>query len=307
MKRAYLFLIAAGLILVMLGGCGMFDRTTASQGSGSLAEPDAAVVQTDPEKDPADRPEESASAEQAGQPAIQADPETVEVFMDSPVFADLNGDGETTEITLADDDDNLSLHTAQGDSQYEISFVDLSIGYFMNAYYVKSYDGYPFFVVSYDYCSDDFETKAMNFSGAEPKEIFKTPLYVDWIDEFGFEAYGYLQSAGTWAVRTHAYFVQNGIEWRGTYVLDRSAPSYTKVRTAMELPVQILVSDAYIESSLPPGTVLGFMATDGESYMDFELEDGTKGRLNFVWNENWIEEIDDIPIYEYFVDLPQFG
>jgi len=44
-----------------------------------------------------------------------------------------------------------------------------------------------------------------------------------------------------------------------------------------------------------------------ETYMEFSLWDGTEGYFNFDWCDDWIETIDGVPVYEYFVDLPQFG
>lgn len=285
MNRAVLFLTAAIMICMVLSGCRVSDRTAILQDDNASTKVDTATFEA----------------------KTQEEAKVVELLINSPFSADLNRDGETREILLSDAGEQMNLLVGKGDSRAEFFLVDTSIGYLVNANYVQSYDGYPFFVVSYDYCSDDYETKVLVFSGKEIKEIFKTLLYVEWIDEFGFEACGYLQSVGTWAVRTHAYFVQDGIEWRGVYVLDQRAPTYQKVRTAIELPVQIQVNDTYMQTRLPPGTILGFTKTDGESYMDFVLEDGTQGKLGFSWSEDWTEVIGNTPIYKYFEDLPQFG
>lgn len=285
MKRSVLFLTAAIMMGMVLSGCRVSDQPAVLQGENTSIKAETAAAEA----------------------KTQEEARVVELLINNPFFADLNRDGETKKIQLSDADEQIKLLIGKGDSRTEFFLVDTSIGYLVNAYYVQSYDGYPFFVASYDDCSDDYVAKVLVFSGEEIEEIFKTPLYVEWIDEFGFEAYGYLQSAGTWAVRTHAYFVQDGIEWRGVYELDQRAPTYQKVRTAKELPVQIQVNDAYMQTSLPPETVLSFTKTDGESYMDFVLEDGTQGKLEFSWSEDWIELIDNIPVYEYFEDIPQFG
>ena len=285
MKRAVLFLTAVIMIAAALSGCRVSEQPAGLRDESAPIKADTETAET----------------------KTQEEARVVELLVNSPFFADLNRDGESREVLLSDAGEQMKLLVGTGDSSAEFFLVDTSIGYLVNAYYVQSFDGYPFFVASYDDCSDDYVAKVLVFSDGEIKEIFKTPLYVDWIDEFGFEAYGFLQSVGTWAVRTHAYFVQDGIEWRGVYELDQNAPTYQKVHTAMELPVQLIVNDTYIQTSLPTGTILGFTKTDGESYMDFVLEDGTQGKLGFSWSEDWIEVIDNIPIYEYFEDLPQFG
>jgi len=302
-KRSYVFVVAAMLVLLLWSGCEIITQSTDTSDDGSAVQSEDITAEADTEGNSQEAYLESSE----NQEIHSENSEVVVMFLDTPILVRLSNDNKTTEIKITNTDDLLTFYSQDDESKYSIYLIDVSIGYFVNSYYVKSFDGYPFFVVSYDYCSDDYETKVMNFSNSEPKEIFSLPLYVVQIDENGFEAYGYLQSAGTWAVNTHAYFVNDGIEWRGTYVLDQKADSYTKVQTVMELPVQMLTNGIYTDSALPPGTTLSFTETDGKSYMSFLLNDGAEGKISFTWDDDWIEVIDGIPIYEYFNNLPQFG
>lgn len=294
MKRFIVFLIISFLFLLSL--CGCVDGTSTYPESTTII----AVAEE------ADNPNQPSSLNMEKQKIYSQTSEVVEMFLDIPIFAEINEDS-IVEIYLTNINETLSLCMANSDFTHCIDLADLPAGYLINAYYINTFDGYSFVVVSFDYCSDDFETKVVSLSDFEPEEIFSLPLYAKQVDEFGFEAYGYLQAAGTWAVGTHAYFINNDVEWRGTYVLDKEGPSFTKLQTASELPVQMLIDDRYAESSVPAGTVLSFSETDGTSYMTFVLDDGSEGKLNFERNDNGFEMIDGKPVDEYFFDLPQFG
>jgi len=264
-------------------------------------------VETAEEGNPADKTEKTDNEPTLTPTAETPQPGVVELFLGESISVDLYGDGTVTALTIVDSDGALTLRSTQGSNEHSIPIADIPAGYLSNAYYVRSFDGYPFVIVSYDYISDDFETKVFTFTGIEPHEEFKLPLYVTLVDELGFDTYGFLQAVGTWAVSTSAYFVNDTIEWRGMYVLDKGGDAYTKARTVMNLPVQLIQDDNYVDTFLAPGTELGFIYTDGESYVWFVLDDGTEGVLYFEWDSDWIELIDGVNAYEYFEELPLFG
>lgn len=116
----------------------------------------------------------------------------VELFLGEPVLVDLDGAGVMTEIEIIDADGALVLLSTQGGFEHHLYIANIPAGYLTNAYFVKSFDGYPFVVVSYDYCSDDYETSVLTFSGFEPSGNFKLPIAVHKINENKFSTYGYI-------------------------------------------------------------------------------------------------------------------
>lgn len=310
--RSCIFVFSIISILLLFNACILITPQT-DDDPNDIIEDDQDTVKNDNESaddhatSPTEKPQKTYSPAESAKTPVASNPEVIELFLNEPVSVDLYGDGTAVKLEIADSGDSLVFHAIAGGSERTLSIADIPAGYITNAYYVKSYDSYPYAVVSYDYCSDDYETCVISFSGFEPVESLRLPLYVAEIDVDYFTAYGYIQSAGTWAVATSVYFVRDTIEWRGTYVLDQSAPSYTEMEVARELPVYLWEDGEYKEYSLSPEAPLSFTATDGESYMEFTLWDGTEGYFNFEWDSDWLEIIDGISVYEYFVDLPSYG
>ncbi len=141
MNRAVLFLTAAIMICMVLSGCRVSDRTAILQDDNASTKVDTATFEA----------------------KTQEEAKVVELLINSPFSADLNRDGETREILLSDAGEQMKLLVGKGDSRAEFFLVDTSIGYLVNANYVQSYDGYPFFVVSYDYCSTTMRPKCWFF------------------------------------------------------------------------------------------------------------------------------------------------
>ncbi|OQB25279.1 MAG: hypothetical protein BWY11_00610 [Firmicutes bacterium ADurb.Bin182] len=233
------------------------------------------------------------------------EPGIYELTPAEPVIADING--KASEIEIINSDGSLFLLYSGSGPEQRVLIADIYAGYLLDAYFVLSSDSCPYLVVSYDYCSDDYETKVFSFSGSEPLEILSLPLYVSWIEDFGFEANGYIDAVGTWDVITTVYFVHDTIEWRGTYVLDTESESYTEVIVARDLPVYLNNDGTYEESTLLPGAPVYFTSTDGETYMEFVLWDDTEGYFNFERNGDWEPMIGGAPAFDYFDELPMFG
>ncbi len=298
--RSYIFVITIVMILLLLTACIQIIPPSDDNTSEKPANPIEDDIAVNNET-PTQKPVPAKETPDAPQPSV------LELFLNEQIMVDLNGDGSMTEIAINDVDGKLVLSSAQGGFDNDILIADIPAGHLTNAYYVKSADGYPFVVVSYDYISDDFETSVFSFKGFEPNRDLTLPLYVTRVDEFGFDAYGYVQAVGTWAASASVYFILDTIEWRGTYILDQDSVTYTQAKTVMNLPVQIWSSGDYVSKVLAPGTVISFVETDGESYISFVLDDGTEGYISFEWNSDWIELIDGIRAYEYFEELPLFG
>ncbi|MBT3319610.1 MAG: hypothetical protein HN948_07385 [Clostridia bacterium] len=304
-RSLIIFVICIILIPLLFTACIQIMPQPTSDTTEETAESVEEDKPTEDEPEPTDKPDSTDPPQESKSPSSQ--PGATELFLGEPIMVDLYGDGTATQIKIIDEDGALVLMSAQGSVENALQIANIPAGYLTNAYYVKSFDGYPFVIVSYDYISDDYETKVFTFTGFEPYEEFKLPLYVTQINEFGFDAYGYIQAVGTWAAGTSVYFVQDMIEWRGTYVLDKDGDAYTKAITAMNLPVLLIQNDEDVYTNLAPGTALSFIETDGESYVWFVLDDGTDGEFYFEWDSDWIEMIDGVNAYEYFEELPLFG
>ncbi len=305
--RSCIFVVSIILLLILFPACNIVVQNNSEEQTKDTSQNEP-VEQTQPEEQT--KPEESPADSTAPTAAPNNDmpqPEVIELGLDEIISVDLYGTGDETMLELAFSNGLLVLHVSGDGYAHELLLAEMPDGYLTSAYYVHSFDGYPFVVASYDYISDDFETSAVRFSGTEPVCDFRLPLYVENIDELEFSAYGYLQAAGTWAAGTTVYFVDDDIEWRGTYVLDQQSPTYTELEVAKELPVKLLNNGEYEDSALLPGAPLSFTVTDGDTYMEFVLWDGTEGVFYFEWSGDWIETIDGVPVYEYFVNLPQFG
>jgi hypothetical protein len=74
-----------------------------------------------------------------------------------------------------------------------------------------------------------------------------------------------------------------------------------------ELPVMMFVDGEYVEDTLPAGTLLYFTASDGSSYMDFRLTDGSMGRITYTWGKESCAMINGISMYEYFDNVEYCG
>ena len=310
--RSCIFVVTIILLLVLFTACDIFfpgynDYVVIDEEDEPEDE-----AEDDPEDDPEDEavppeiPQFTPETPETSAP-VNAQPGVTELIIDKPVMVDLYSTGEQTILELTFDNSLLAIHAIGDGYDNEMLIADMPDGYVLSAYYVKSYDGYPFVTVSYDYISDDFETSVIEFSGYEPECNFRLPLYVTEIEDDYFTAYGYVNAVGTWAVSTSVYFVMDSLDWRGVYELDQQAPAYMDVDVAMNLPVKLKQNGEYKDSTLLPGAPVSFIATDAETYMEFELWDGTEGIFYFEWDDDWFETINGVSVFDYFHDLPQFG
>ena len=303
MKRIFIF----GLIVLLTvsAGCVIKADTVPSETDLTGNSPALSPVKQSPVTAPNPPGEPTAPINHVAD-ADDIEPGTYDLFLNKPITTWIND--ITIKMEISQSDGSLFLLSSGNAFSYDyrIPIAEIPAGSLVSAFYVLSSDGYPFVVVSFDYCSDDYVTKVFSFSGSEPHEIFSLPLPVSQIDEYGFNVNGYLNAVGTWDVTTSAYFVQDTVEWRGTYVLETESESYTEVTIAKDLPVT-LFHDTYKASTLGPGAPISFTLTDGQSYMEFITWDGTKGSFNFEWSSDGNEMINGVSAYDYFEELPSFG
>lgn len=301
MKR--IFLLVLIVLLTVCAGCVINADTVPSETASTGNSPAPSPAKPSPVPAPNDPSGEPTAPVNHVVDADEIEAGAYELYLNKPVTSFIND--ITIKVEISNSDGSLFLLSSGNVSSYDyrIPIAEIPAGSLISAYYVLSSDGYPFVVVSYDYCSDDYETKVFSFTGSEPHEIFSLPLPVYQIDEDRFNVKGYLNAVGTWDVATSAYFVRGDVEWRGTYVLDKESESDTEVTIARDLPVTLFL-DTNVASVLGPGAPISFTFTDGESYMEFELWDGTRGCFNFEWSSDGNEMINGVSAYNYFEELP---
>ncbi len=305
MRISYrLFVIAAFISasILMLAGC-IF-----------MAEPDERVSQisvaAEPEETPglpsptrtqatsAPVPTESSST----MPTESQQPETnIAVF-----YIDLNDDGVDEEIIVSSvDDDGYGgdiIIEVSGNGETNQAVVDW--GYPMSALMAQTQSGDPCVLISADYASDDYWTRAVSFDGMAP--VVHEELYGYAATVSGNEVVisSVADVLGSWSCHQRFELLD---DFSLQPVTDRQiiiGELREPLVNIRELPVEMLEEGVYKEKTLDIGTAIYPVSTDGKTYLNFRLADDSQGRINFTRDaEHYWLLIDGLSEDEYFEGL----
>lgn len=182
-------------------------------------------------------------------------------------------------------------------------------------------------VLSGDMCSTDYITHILRFDGTKIEAATSTGTYDGsvlagiWGSFFGMGENGSIfidnavDALGTfWGIREYAheggmhFGYAPGSSWVRLYDGPediRWGSEYSNAITALApLPVTVEGEACTLEA----GTELFIVETDRESFADFLLQDGRRGRIELTWPEDeWRAFIDGRPEDEWFEYLPYAG
>lgn len=234
----------------------------------------------------------------------------VKMAFNQPQQFDVDGDG-TMEIV------ELCAESEDEYSDYEISVrVDSvkedigSYGYYWDAYFIRKEDGSCGVMFEVDFASDDYTTYLYRLDSKKPvqtENIFASfekgsvqpngcnlEFRVDMLGTWGSSVPYTINDDWTLTTEETVYELGNGADCEER----RSLTNQAELPVTMDGENQIRM--------LPVGTVIYPMSTDGQTYLDFETEDGKKGRIA-VEKIDYSIKIDGIDEYSYFSEIPYAG
>ncbi|MHB1314267.1 MAG: M56 family metallopeptidase [Christensenellales bacterium] len=215
--------------------------------------------------------------------------------------ADTNGDGTNEKIAVCSKkgSEDITLFVLyQGG--YDKAVVEK--GTFQKAVMTLTGSGKLCLLVSVDQASEDYITSAFSFNGTKPVLHDEINGYVYDISGTGVTVAAHIDVIGTWDY-TCTFKLKNDftLEQSSDYKIMKNWME--PLHTIRQLPVEMLVGGAYAADTLPAGTVVHPVATDGSSYLTFKLDDGSAGRINFTRGEHVEAYIDGVIESEYFDNI----
>lgn len=302
MKRALykmLIITAAAMCLLGLAGCGEL-----AQGAKNS---EALTNQSTTTATPASAAKPSLTAAPSPKPVITPMPKPTATLPpgiqeEARFYADLDGDGEDEAIVVSskeEDDvfDNILLGVLDKSSYNEILAMGESS--FAQAYMMQTESGEPCVLVCGE-CPIDGTcfTCIYSFYGLTPIQGGGAGGSIIKIDGVKFSLLDWTDFIGSWDY-TREYQLTNSItlEPVSEMMIEEGGEPLHTIR---ELPVEMLKDGAYIAGTLPADTMLYPTTGDGESYMDFRLEDGMNGRITYTRNESYEAVIGGLSENEYF-------
>lgn len=169
--------------------------------------------------------------------------------------------------------------------------------------YVIRQDDRTLLMVDGDMASDDYVTVLLDISDGTIRELSSAYASIDTPGVHTALLGIRVDALGTYSSKIH-YDISAGNELQPLeteYIIDSA---YQNLITKKELPV---TGEDGTESTLPVGTSLLPLATDGKSYIRLMDVDTDKEYTVYFTREEYTIMIDDIEEYEYFEMLPYAG
>lgn len=222
------------------------------------------------------------------------------------------------QISVGENEETLLLSEEEMEYNWEYSInygaENLEIGEYVfmrNAYYLQKEDGTQYLVIDLDMASDDYMTYLYKFTETSMAQTdvvdggidtgnlnLNSIKLVSWLDILG--TYG---AEKTYVIDENGKFVTDEVE----YHLRGSVEDRFEIISTVELPFYI---DGQ-ETSLPAGTGLRMISTDGETYAVLQItESGQVGELPFIHGEGddyWNLYIGEMNVNDCFEILPYVG
>ncbi len=226
-------------------------------------------------------------------------------------YADLDGDGEDETIivgSVANDDDfgssDISLYILNSTTD---RYVLVDIGYFESAYLVYTPSGEPCTIVC---CGDSVDawctTSLCSFDGLTPVLQGREDGQVIKINGDDLTLTGWTEFIGCWDY-TCKYTLTDDFKLKPSSGLMIVTAGREPLHTIRELPVEMKADGGYAADTLPADSLLYPTTGDGESYMEFRLENGLQGRITYTRDESYEAMINGVSEYEYFDNIEYWG
>jgi|GEM_PF-1186747 hypothetical protein len=215
--------------------------------------------------------------------------------------ADTDGDGndETVVVGKAKGSEAICVYVLYAGGYDRIVAEE---GSFKCAFMTHTGGGNLCLLVSIDLASEDYITYSFSFNRRKPVLKDEANGYVYGIDGTRVTLGGHLYVIGTWDY-TCEFDLKNNftLEQVSDYTIMENWME--PLHTIRELPVERLAGGAYVAGTLPAGTLVTPVSTDGSSYLRFRLEDGSAGRILFTRGEHVEAYIAGIIESEYFDNI----
>ena len=274
-------------------------------------------VQTDmAEPTPAKTPETTpaATATVAPLPTEELSSSVVFTAMETgvPLDADVDGDGFTETLLLSEEPDedavfeNAVFLTITKGGKAEKTKV--SNGLFFSAYYMEA-AGEKGLAVTGTFENDVQLVNIGRFEGTAVKRFSETYGGILTAEDGGaVTLLSRLYALGTWSVEIEyqmtAEFELIPVENREWTVYGCDYP----LTVTKPLPIKRETDAcAFVEETLPVGTRIWLIASDGETYVRFVLEDNSEGILPFVIKDGIATLVDGTPDSEWLEDIIYAG
>ncbi len=227
------------------------------------------------------------------------------VQIDSFVL-DVDGDGanDSVVITTTDEDyGNVYIGVLTSDG-YDRVAVDE--GFYSKVWSGKTQNGEPCVLVTLDLGSDDYLTCVFSFSDGKPVMKYRLSAYVSNVSESSVTVRDDLVMLGSW-VYTCEYKITSHYTLQQTSEMMLDMEYKDPPHTIRPLPVQLLDGNVYSDDTLPVGTLIYPISTNGSSYMKFRLEDGREGRVIGSFDGGYTFKINGLDESQYFDNLDYWG
>lgn len=238
-----------------------------------------------------------------------------ELVEDETVSVDVDGDGTLDTVELVSEYDengdmlpSIKVEASSFDNTESILKLD-GCGYVTNCYFVKADNGRSFVLFSCDMMSDDYVTQLIEVTSGKPENLDSINGNLTSISNDMIRVDAAVYVLGTYGGKRSYTFAEGKlqpVEERYAFNSsgDKSGRHGPKLKE--ELTVQIEENGTMVEKTLPAGTVIYPVNSDGETVVGFELEDGTYGEITFERTDSGLS-IDGVSEYDLFDDLPYAG
>lgn len=238
-----------------------------------------------------------------------------ELVVNEAVSVDVDGDGTLDTVELVSDYDengdmqpSIKLEASSLDNKESVLKLD-SCGYMTNCYLVKAGNGRSFVLFSCDMMSDDFVTQLIEVTSGKPENLDSISGNLTSISNDMIRVDAAVYVLGTYSSKRSYTFAEGTlqpVEDRYTFSVSDDKSGHYGPKLKEELTVQIEENGTMVEKTLPAGTVIYPVNSDGESVVGFELEDGTYGEITFERTDSGLS-IDGVSEFDLFDDLPYAG
>lgn len=236
---------------------------------------------------------------------------------DTPFYLDVDGDGTeeiftfSTEAGQENYGTRLTFTRRETEDGAELMQTEESYGAFTDAYLVKTGSGRAYLYVEFQEDNDFRTLKVLDLAPEDEDKVirpagdFGYSVYGHYVyDPEHFSLYSRLDALGTYSGYREYSVGEDGlpVPSENRFTIVNYFEDYPYVLTAKrEIDVRILEdgSAQAEEATLPKGTTFRLTATDGETYVEAELEDGRKCEIpikkepdEFLYTINGVSESD---------------
>ena len=234
------------------------------------------------------------------------------IDFDEKVEADVDNDGTIDIVQIktmySDDYSDITITVCVNDKAVDI---EEAFGNTGSAYFIRKEDGSCGVMFNADYSSDDYNTYIYRLDSGTPEQTanvfadfdkasitpvdlkmcFKVDILGTWTGKLNY----CIDDKWTLSTTDTEYVLMNGVD----YAYSRSIVPTTNIASYSE--------DGLTQNAdIAPGTAIYPVKTDGENFMIYETEDGSRGRINFTRKDGVIY-IDGVSEAELFEELPYAG